>query len=338
MPMISQAHNLDLVPNGQPTVVNVSQYDKGSRTLVFNLYKENVAYSPESSATAYILGTKPDGTGFMLPMAIDGSAVSVVINEQMTAVSGDVVCEVRLFDGSGGRLGSANFTLAVERAALEDDTVISETDIPVFEDLVSQAAALFPSGGTVGQVIKKTATGTEWADETGGGGSADLRVVHSNGNVDHTYAEIKANYDGGGNPYLVDGTQIYTLTTINSTNAQFDCFIPTGRKRFTVSSSGTVTYTFSRLNAYAYALTTLGSATATSDSTVYTNGYKLTFSDTSIEQLSTAIVQFPNGDYSGSVTWVTSAGKLELYFDQNPNSKTIWAAWTTMAYVSPSIS
>jgi len=36
------------------------------------------------------------------------------------------------------------------------------------------ADAQFPEGGTTGQVLKKTATGTEWGDESGGGTASDI--------------------------------------------------------------------------------------------------------------------------------------------------------------------
>ena len=34
-----------------------------------------------------------------------------------------------------------------------------------------------PDGGTTGQVLKKTETGTEWADESGGGGSSTTQTI-----------------------------------------------------------------------------------------------------------------------------------------------------------------
>lgn len=135
--MITQTYSLDLIPNFAPLVVHVSQYDVGSRTLVFNLTKSGVAYSG-SATGATIKGTKPDGTGFMYSMTLDGSTASIVVTEQMTAVAGMTTCEVVLTDGTAV-LGSANFTLFVEHTALDSETVISDTDIPIFEELTRQA-------------------------------------------------------------------------------------------------------------------------------------------------------------------------------------------------------
>lgn len=141
MAIIEQVYNLDLVPNGRPLVVNVSQYDQGSRALTFNFFKDNVAFTPPVGYAAYITGTKPDGTGFMHAMTVSGSAATVEVTQQMCAVAGECPCEIRLIDGNSNVLGTANFTLSVERAAMDDDTVISESDIPYFEELATQAAA-----------------------------------------------------------------------------------------------------------------------------------------------------------------------------------------------------
>ena len=136
--MITQTYTLDLIPHGEPLIVHASQYDTESRTLVFNLVKEGVAFDA-TGMSASIRGTKPDNTGFMYAMTVSGTSVSIDIKDQMTAVAGNVPCEVLIADANGS-LGTANFTLRVEKSALDDETVISETDIPVFEELVTQAS------------------------------------------------------------------------------------------------------------------------------------------------------------------------------------------------------
>lgn len=314
MAIIEQVYNLDLVPNGRPLVVNVSQYDQGSRALTFNFFKDNVAFTPPAGYSANITGTKPDGKGFMYAMTVSGSAATVEVTQQMCAVAGDCPCEIRLIDGNSNVLGTANFTLAVERAAMDDDTVISESDIPYFEDLATQAAAsaasaaasaaIFPTGGDAGQVLTKTDTGTAWSDPPGG----DVQSVNNvtpdtNGNVTLTAANVPI-----------------TASGISATDTQ-----------------AAVTETYGKTVTRYYA-STLGSASATSDSTIYSGGYKLTVSNSTITANCTAVVIFPNGDYSGNVTWETSAGKVDIYFDQNPNSKAIRVEWKTLTYSSATVS
>lgn len=142
--MITQTYNIDLVPNGKPLIVNVSQYDKLSRTLEFNIYSSGVLFEIPSGTSAVIQGTKLDGTGFSYNMTVSGSKVSMDIEQQMTVFDGDVHCEI-LLTKNAEQLGSANFILRVEKAAISDETIISETDIPIFRS--------FASGGSNGQVF-----------------------------------------------------------------------------------------------------------------------------------------------------------------------------------------
>lgn len=179
--MIEQTYYLDMIPGeSAPPVVHVSQFDVNSRTLTFNLMKGGVAYEPDVGMTVTLDGTKPDNTAFSYPMTVDGSSVSITLQTQMTVVSGHVRCEVTVSNASG-QIGSANFILAVEESAI-DTGAISDTDIPIFEDLKNQAqqaaaeataaaqtvSAILPENvGTVGQVLTKTGTGAEWDDVDG---------------------------------------------------------------------------------------------------------------------------------------------------------------------------
>ena len=130
--MITQTINLNLIPGSLLPRINVSQYDNGSRTLQFNLYNGFSPYEIPSGASVSIVGTKADNTGFEYACTFDGSLVSVNITDQMTAFAGEVQSELRIRQ-SGEILGTANFIINVERAALSDDTQISETDIPIIQ-------------------------------------------------------------------------------------------------------------------------------------------------------------------------------------------------------------
>lgn len=156
--MITQTYNLNMVPSGVPVVVNASRYDKISRTLSFNIYNGSVLFSIPSGTTITIRGTKPDKTGFEYACTYSGSVVSVNIQAQMTAISGDVLCEIRLVKGSE-LLGTANFILRVEKSALADDTIISETDLPLLETAEQNAiraeAAADRAESVVATAVKK---------------------------------------------------------------------------------------------------------------------------------------------------------------------------------------
>ena len=353
MALIEQVYNLDLVPNGRPLVVNVSQYDQGSRALTFNFFKDNVAFTPPAGYAAHITGTKPDGTGFMYAMTVSGSAATVEVTQQMCAVAGDCPCEIRLIDGNSNVLGTANFTLSVERAAMDDDTVISESDIPYFEELATQAAAsaasaaasassasaLIPTGGTEGQVLTKTATGTAWEDAAMATMVVTITYSNSTYSADKTYAEIMENINDGGQPVAKYGENILQVVRYSSSQVVFgEMPQSTGLGRFYITNANAVSFITTNISPTNYYAVALGSASATSDSAIYSGGYKLTLTNATITANSTAVVCFPNGDYSGNVTWFTYAGYVELYFDQNPNSKAIRVEWKTLTYSSATIS
>ena len=155
-----QKYKLNMLPHAErtyrgyiPPKVNVSQYDKGLRTLVFDLYDGDQAYTLPENATAKIYGKKPDQNVFEYDMTIDASgevpAVSIDLQEQMAVIAGMVECEVRIFSGSQ-TAGTANFLICVEPAPVGAEEAYSESEIPEIDNLLY--------GGTAGQVFTKTPT------------------------------------------------------------------------------------------------------------------------------------------------------------------------------------
>lgn len=136
--MIEQTYRIDMIPDGAPVVVHVSQYDTAARRLSFELYNAGVAYELPAGAVASIAGTKPDNTSFLYAMTVSGNIVSIDLQQQMALVAGDVPAEIQI-TGAEGKIGSANFIIRVERGPIDENSVISETDLPIFEKLVSDA-------------------------------------------------------------------------------------------------------------------------------------------------------------------------------------------------------
>ena len=54
--MLEQTIYLDVVPGGLPAVVNVSQFDEGSRTLHINLYASVGEFEIPAGSTAKVQG------------------------------------------------------------------------------------------------------------------------------------------------------------------------------------------------------------------------------------------------------------------------------------------
>lgn len=126
---------LNLIPGSVMPVVNVSQYDK-ARQFSITVYEGASTYSL-TGKDVQIRGTKPDGNGFAYDatdgvVSVSGSTVTISTTQQMTAVGGQTMAELRITQ-SGVILGTLNFVLMVEPSALSDDTPISDTDIPAIE-------------------------------------------------------------------------------------------------------------------------------------------------------------------------------------------------------------
>lgn len=133
-----QKIKLNLVPGGIPPIVHVSQYDIG-RPLAFELFDGLSAATIESGTVIDIRATKPDGTGFEYTCTWSNNVASIATQPQMTVLSGSIECELHLVKDSQ-EIGTANFILEVEPAALRGDTDISETEVPGIIDLARSHA------------------------------------------------------------------------------------------------------------------------------------------------------------------------------------------------------
>lgn len=140
--MTNQTFNLDLIPQGVPPIIHVSQYDKG-QTWEIHLHENGIVFPVPANTSAAIQGTKPDNTGFQFPAVITAgdNVVMFTLEQQMTVFSGDIDCELVLVNGDD-QVATINFTLQVEPAALDDETIISETQLPLIEQAAELGAVI----------------------------------------------------------------------------------------------------------------------------------------------------------------------------------------------------
>ena len=186
--MITFGLDLNLIPGKVLPRLNVSQYDKG-QTVSVSLWNGNVPYSIPAGCTAQVVGTKADKTGFMYQCTIENGQPSFVITDQMTVFPGEVTLEVIILD-TDNRIGTVNFILDVERAALADDTQISESDMPIIQQLPEiraevEAAAALAEAWAVGPGTEQEPSATNnayyWAMQaaSAAGGGLQPSVVQS---------------------------------------------------------------------------------------------------------------------------------------------------------------
>ena len=84
----------------------------------------------------------------------------------MTVLAGEVTTELVITDTSLNILGTCNFIIDVEQAALSKDTVVSETDLPLLQEAI-QAAATATASATAAAEDAEDAEA--WANGTRGG-------------------------------------------------------------------------------------------------------------------------------------------------------------------------
>lgn len=137
--MITQSLNTNLIPGQVKPRVNVSQYDKSSRTLSFSLYNGNQAFNISNGMTAMIEGSKPDGHGFQYNanVTVGSNVVTATLTQQMAIVAGEVNCEIVILQGQE-RLATGNFVIDVEPAALNDAAIPSDSELPMIIALATQ--------------------------------------------------------------------------------------------------------------------------------------------------------------------------------------------------------
>lgn len=138
--MITKALYLDLQNPGVRQVITVSQYDSGLRAFEFRLLNGSQIYQIPSNVTITLQGTKPDRNGFVYGCSYTSSTGMVIADctEQMTAVAGEVLCQLILVDSSENRIGTFVFIINVEKGAINNETIVSTDDIKYVEDILNR--------------------------------------------------------------------------------------------------------------------------------------------------------------------------------------------------------
>lgn len=176
--MITQTYTLSLQPGGAPLRIPCVQRDANSRDITFDLTSGGIAFSPPNGAVVTIDGTKPDGKSFSHTGTVSGSTVTVTLTQQMTAVAGDVPCQLTIASGTAV-LGTARFILAVSEAAIPTAPDLSTSDMSVFETLKNSAAQSAITAAEQAEAAANSATAAAAAVS----GKADLAVPATAGNL-----------------------------------------------------------------------------------------------------------------------------------------------------------
>lgn len=139
---LTNTYCLKMTPSqfGQSSVVvNCSQYDSLFRVIQFSLYNGINEFSIPDNCVVTIRGTKKDLTGFEYQCEYEDNVVTFPIQNQVTVLPGKVPAEIRVTSGNE-IIGSWNFVFLVEESPLDENTIISETDLPLLESALEAAA------------------------------------------------------------------------------------------------------------------------------------------------------------------------------------------------------
>lgn len=168
--MITQSYTLSLQPGGVPIRVPCVQGDTSSRDLQFLLTSNGTAASLPTDVTAVIEGTKPDGKSFSVSCLVSGDTVTAPLTQQMTALSGDIPCQLTLSD-TRSILGTAQFILAVAPAAIPDDPDLSATELSALYNIRRDTLLAVNQM----QAIRDSLSVTAWTPVVSGAASYDYR-------------------------------------------------------------------------------------------------------------------------------------------------------------------
>lgn len=143
MAVITQEYDVDLKATGWYPVVEMSQYDTGSRTIVLTVY-DGRELVPLDGCVARIDGRRSDGVEFSASCSVStGSRVSFTISQEMTRAAGKHVAELVIIDSAGNTVGTQNFILDVEPASMLRDAAASADDRTLYDQFTCSVEKRF---------------------------------------------------------------------------------------------------------------------------------------------------------------------------------------------------
>lgn len=148
MTVITQNYDIDLKTTGEFPVVKMSQFDTGSRTIVFTVY-DGHELAAIDGMVARVDGTRSDGVEFSRSCTVSkGSKVSFTISQEMTKSAGKHAAELVIFDASGNPIGTQNFIIDVEAATMVRDSAASADDRTLYDQYTNSIEQKFSALST----------------------------------------------------------------------------------------------------------------------------------------------------------------------------------------------
>lgn len=189
MAVITQEYDIDLKATGWYPVVEMSQYDTGSRTVVLRVY-DGSDLVPLDGCVARIDGRRSDGVEFSASCTIGAnSTVSFVVSQEMTRAAGKHVAELVIIDAQGNTAGTQNFILDVEPASMLRDAAASADDRTLYDQFTDSVERKFNS---LSNGINRT---VEDISQVIGTGSKPVTVIKQGVEVGGELFTVRLDYD-----------------------------------------------------------------------------------------------------------------------------------------------
>ena len=207
-------------------IITAKQGEASGRKITFSLNEGRLPYKVPSGVTAVLRAKKPSGAVLYNTCTVtaDGN-IEYIITTQTVAEVGKLPCELQLSQ-DGKVIFSPNFTLLVYKNLSVDSEVESSDEFTALQAAISRAESL-TDGTTFTPTVSEDGV-LSWTNDgdkpnpepvniKGEDGTFRINVTSSDGvySADKTFDEIKAAYEAGQQPYVVQtgGTLdlVYTL-------------------------------------------------------------------------------------------------------------------------------
>lgn len=189
MAVITQNYDIDLKATGEYPVVKMSQFDTGSRTIVFTVY-DGRDLAQIDGMVARVDGTRSDGVEFSSTCTVGpGSKVSFTISQEMTKCAGKHAAELVIFDASGNPAGTQNFVIEVEAATMIRDSAASADDRTLYDQYTQSLEQKFDA-------FKAGINDTVYRiNELIGASSKPITIYDENVQLNVNYIHVRLTYD-----------------------------------------------------------------------------------------------------------------------------------------------
>lgn len=142
--MLVKPYNLTINLD-KPTLMNnviVKRGDHKGKRLIFNIISNGKAVSADEIYSIAIKATKPDGTIVHDEVKKEDGKVYYDLIEQITAVAGEVECELEIYGYEGEILNSPTFYLTIQREVYSTEQFVSEDILQGLRAYVSAAGRI----------------------------------------------------------------------------------------------------------------------------------------------------------------------------------------------------